>query len=258
MTPIRNQRSKLKNKLLPWLDVLAITAWGILMFKYRFTGKLNLLIHPDFFWLVMLGAIVLLTIAVFKGLKLWKQNRRYEAPTNQQHINIFPPGWSSALLLTTAILGFIITPRVFASQTALERGVSEILGATRAQPQAFQASMRPEDRTLIDWIRTLNVYPEPDDHTGKKVKVEGFVIHPPELDQDHLVLARFIITCCAADAYPVGLPVQLPDTRDNYPPDTWLQVEGQMITETIANKRQLTIKAKSLQEIPQPKNPYSY
>ncbi|MBE9058338.1 MULTISPECIES: TIGR03943 family putative permease subunit [Sphaerospermopsis] len=258
MTTIQNPKSKIQNQLLPWLDVLAITAWGILMLKYWFTGELNLLIHPDFFWLVILGAIGLLIIGFFKGLQLWKQRRRYEVPNNQQHINLFPPGWSSGLLLTTAVLGFIITPQVFSSQTALERGITELLGATRAQPQAFRASIRPEERTLIDWVRTLNVYPEPDAYTGQKVKVQGFVIHPPELDQNHLILARFVITCCAADAYPAGLPVQLPENRDKYPPDTWLEIEGQMITENIANKRRLTIKATSLKEIPQPKNPYSY
>lgn len=258
MASIQNPKSKTPNQLLPWLDVLAITAWGILMLKYWLTSKLNLLIHPDYFWLVISGAIGLLMIGFFKGLQLWKRGRRYDAPSNQQHINLFPPGWSSALLLTTAILGFIITPRVFTSQTALDRGVTELLGATRAQPQAFRATVRPEERSLIDWVRTLNVYPEPDAYTGQKVKVQGFAIHPPELDQNHLVLARFVITCCAADAYPAGLPVLLADTRDNYPPDTWLEVEGQMMTETVANKRQLTIKATSLKKIPQPKNPYSY
>ena len=72
-------------------------------------------------------------------------------------------------------------------------------------------------------------------------------------------LARFVLTCCAADAYPVGLPVQLSaSSRQQYPPDTWLEVEGQMITQTFSQKRQLTIKADTLKEIPQPKNPYSY
>ncbi|WP_353931188.1 TIGR03943 family protein [Okeanomitos corallinicola TIOX110] len=258
MASIKNTQSKIKHKLLSWLDVAAITAWGVVMLKYWLTGKLNLLIHPDYFWLVISGGTGLLIIGFLKGVQVWKHRRRDQPPDNQQHINIFPPGWSSALLLTTAILGLMITPRVFASQTALERGVTDLLGATRSQPQSFRATVRPEERSLIDWIRTLNVYPEPDDHAGKKVKVQGFVIHPPELDQEHLVLARFVITCCAADAYPVGLPVQLPDSRDKYPPDSWLEVEGQMITENVANKRQLTIKATSLQEIPQPKNPYSY
>ncbi|WP_016949065.1 TIGR03943 family protein [Anabaena sp. PCC 7108] len=258
MTSIPNSKPKFQNTLRPWLDVFAITAWGILILKYWLTGKLNLLIHPDYFWLVNLGGVGLLIVGIAQGRQLWQHRRRYEAPSNQQHINLFPPGWGSALLLTSAILGFMITPRVFASQTALDRGVTELIGATRAQPQAFRATVRPEERSLIDWVRILNVYPEPDAYTGQKVKVQGFVIHPPELEKDHLILARFVITCCAADVYPAGLPVKVPDNNQQYPADTWLEVEGQMITETVANKRQLTIKANSLKKIPQPKNPYSY
>lgn len=258
MSSIPKRKSKISyQKLQPWLDVLAITAWGILILKYWLTNKLNLLIHPDYFWLAILGAIGLLILSGFKTVQLLQQRRREVTPS-VQHLTLFPPGWGSALLLTTAILGLIITPQVFASQTALARGVTDLVGATRAQPQAFRASIRPEERTLVDWVRTLNVYPEPDAYTGQKAKVQGFVIHPPDLGKEYLFLARFVITCCAADAYPAGLPVKLKETRDQYPPDTWLEIEGQMITQNLANKRQLTIDATSLKKIPQPKNPYTY
>jgi uncharacterized repeat protein (TIGR03943 family) len=255
---MRNSPTKAPNKFIPWLDVVAIAAWGILMLKYWLTGKLYLLIHPDYFWLAIVGGIGLLIIGFFKGLQLWKN--RHQAPiANALHINLFPPGWGSFLLLTAAILGLIITPRAFASQTALDRGVTELIGASRIQPQAFRAQVRPEERSLVDWVRTLNVYPEPDAYTGQKVKVQGFVIHQPNVSQEYIFLARFILTCCAADAYPVGLPVQLStSSRQQYPPDTWLEVEGQMTTQTITQKRQLTIKADSLKKIPQPQNPYSY
>lgn len=250
-------RSKLKIQtfLLPWLDVLAIAAWGILMLKYWLTGKLNLLIHPNYFWLVITGGLGLLVVSGLKALELLQQRRRTKATA---HITLFPPGFSSALLLTTAIIGLLFTPRVFASQTALQRGVTDSLGATRSQPQAFRSSIRPEERSLLDWVRTLNVYPEPDAYAGQKVKLQGFVIHPPELPPEYLLLSRFVITCCAADAYPVGLPVKLTASRQAYPADTWLEVEGKMITENLGNKRQLTIQASSLKQISEPKNPYDY
>lgn len=240
---------------LPWLDVLAIAAWGILMLKYWLTGKLNLLIHPNYFWLVITGGLGLLVISGLKAVELLQRRRRTKATT---HITLFPPGFSSALLLTTAIVGLLFTPRVFASQTALQRGVTDSLGATRTQPQAFRSSVPPEERSLLDWVRTLNVYPEPDSYTGQKVKLQGFVIHPPELPPEYLLLSRFVITCCAADAYPVGLPVKLSASRQAYPADTWLEVEGKMITENLGDKRQLTIQASSLKQISEPKNPYDY
>jgi uncharacterized repeat protein (TIGR03943 family) len=257
MLSVQNLKSQIKTKFMPWLDVLAITAWGILILKYWLTGKLNLLIHPDYFWLANLGAIGLLIIGFLKAGEV-VQRRRGDMTPPAQHMNLLPPSLGSFLLLSAAVLGLIITPGVFASQTALSRGVTDLVGTTRSQPQAFHASVRPEERTLVDWVRTLNVYPEPDAYTGQKVKVQGFVIHPPELSKEYLFLARFVITCCAADAYPAGLPVKLQDTTHSYPADTWLEVEGQMVTENLAGKRQLTIAATSIKNIPQPKNPYTY
>jgi uncharacterized repeat protein (TIGR03943 family) len=257
MTTISNRKSKISKLLLPWLDILAITAWGILLLKYWLTNELNLLIHPNYFGLVIVAAFGLLVISIFK-IKELLQRRRYDMTANIQHISLFPPGWGSALLLVAAIFGFIFTPQVFASDKALQRDFSELLGSTRVKPQAFRASVVPEERSLVDWVRMLNVYPEPDRYQGNKVKVQGFVIHPPELGKEYIFLARFVLTCCAADAYPVGLPVKLKESREQYPPDTWLEVEGQMVTETITGKRLLTIAANSLKKIPQPKNPYSY
>ncbi|MBW4613260.1 MAG: TIGR03943 family protein [Desmonostoc vinosum HA7617-LM4] len=250
-------KSQIPNRLLPWLDVFAITALGILMVKYWLTGKLNLLIHPNYFWLAILGGFSLIVIGILKAQDLWLRRRRDLTP-NVQHFTLFPPGWGSGLLLATAILGFIITPQVFASDKALQRDVTDLLGTTRVKPQAFRATIRPEERSLVDWVRTVNVYPEPDTYTGQKVKVQGFVIHPPNIGKEHLFLARFVLTCCAADAYPIGLPVKIEGNRDQYPPDSWLEIEGKMMTDTVAGERKLTIAAASIKKIPQPKNPYSY
>jgi uncharacterized repeat protein (TIGR03943 family) len=162
------------------------------------------------------------------------------------------------LLLATAIVGLVISPRAFASQTAFQRGVGDGTVATRVKPQAFRASTNSEDKSIVDWVRTLTVYPEPDAYTGQKVKVQGFVIYPPDLPADYLLVSRFVITCCAADVYPVSLPVKLTTSRDNYKPDTWLEIEGTMVTKELAGKRQLAIAAKSLKSIPEPKNPYDY
>jgi uncharacterized repeat protein (TIGR03943 family) len=248
--------------IIPGLDVLALTAWGALLLKYWFTGQLYLLIHRDYFKYVVVTAICLLIMAALSAMQLIGKvlNNRKESRSVAvlQHITLFPPGWSSVLLLLTAIAGLLVAPRAFTSSTALDRGITDSLTLTRVQPQSFRSSTRPEERSLIDWVRTLNFNPEPDTYTGQKVKVKGFVVHPPKLSEQYLLISQFVITCCAADAYPVGLPVKLTQNRAAYPPDTWLEVEGEMITETLENKRQLTIKANSLKKIEAPKNPYDY
>ncbi|MCC3465782.1 MAG: TIGR03943 family protein [Microcoleus sp. PH2017_06_SFM_O_A] len=232
-------------KISPWLDALAILAWGILLLKYWITGKLSILIHPNYFGLTVAGGIGLMIIG---------------RSTEVEHITLFPPSIGSTLMLSVALIGLAVTPRTFTSQTALERGLTESLPITRLQPQEFRNTTKPERRSLIEWVRLLNFNPEPDTYRGQKVKVQGFVIHPPNVAEQYMWIGRFIITCCAADAYPIGLPVKLAigQSRTAFAPDSWLEIEGETIVEELQGKRKLIIQASSLRSIPEPKNPYDY
>jgi uncharacterized repeat protein (TIGR03943 family) len=274
-TPVNPKKIPLKislKKWLPWLDVLALLTWGILFCKYWLTGQIKLLIHPNYIPLAAITGILLLFIA---GLKMGQvdRQRKYKITDNSidsvEHITLFPVGWGSSLLIITAILGLVISPQVLTSQAALQRGISESLPLLREQTQLFRTNTNSEERSIVDWVRTLNAYPEPDAYTGQKAKFSGFVVHLEELPDNYLVLSRFIITCCAVDAYPVGIPLKLSQSRSNYPADTWLQVEGQMITENLPitsqnsqekgeNKRQLVLNTTSSVKIPTPNDPYDY
>ncbi|MEL6931380.1 MAG: TIGR03943 family protein, partial [Cyanobacteria bacterium J06600_6] len=187
---------------------------------------------------------------------------------NSEHITLFPPGLSSSLLLLVAIAGLIIPPKVLTSQTALKRGVGD-LPLTTVKPQAFRTATKPEERSLIEWIRTINVYPEPDAYSGQAANITGFVLHLPELPDNYVMLSRFVVTCCAVDAYPIGLPLKLETSRSDYPVDSWLTVQGVMSAETIpvkdrvdsdivTKKRSVVLNARSIKTIPTPSDPYSY
>jgi putative membrane protein len=266
---IKTLRSKSK-KSYPWLDVLAMFTWGILLLKYTVTGQLKLLIHPNYAWLVFITSIALLLLSIIKVSQILNtKNKDLESKNTIEHITLLPPNWSSGLLIATAILGLSIAPTILNSQTALQRGVTESLPIVRSQPQSFRTSTKPEERSLIDWVRTVNAYPEPDAYTGQKVKVTGFVVHLPNLPDNYLLISRFVVTCCAVDAYPVGIPVKLQGSRSALLPDTWIELEGKMITETLGidrvnltqsqhQERQLVISASSLKKIPTPSDPYAY
>lgn len=237
-----------------WLDTIAFAAWGILFLRYWLTGKLGLLIHPNYFPLSIAAGVTLLLIA---GLSAWRLFKGYPGPS-VQHATLFPPKMMAFVLLVAAVVGLIVTPRPFASQTAIQRGLGDSNIVTRVRPQSFSKGKAPEKRTLIDWIRTLDVYPEPDAYLGQKVSIQGFAVHSSELAPNYLTLTRFVITCCAADIYPIGMPIKLPSDRSNFAPDQWFQVEGEMITESINGERRLVVQAASVSPIPEPKNPYEY
>lgn len=254
------------------LDIFAIFSWSLLLFKYWFTGELNLLIHPNYFILVLVSSFIFFLLSIAKIIQLFIQRKKtynQNNSSNNQYSKLLPKGWASSLLSFVAILGLVTKPMVLSSQTAMQRGVVDSLPPTTLETQSFLSQTSPEKRTLIEWVRTLNVYPEPDTYTGKKANITGFVVHLDHLPDNYIYLSRFVLTCCAVDAYPVGILVELPKSRSNFPVDSWLEVKGVMKTESLPrldsfrgvegkDKRQLVLKATEVKVIPTPKNPYAY
>ncbi|NJM59296.1 MAG: TIGR03943 family protein [Oscillatoriales cyanobacterium RU_3_3] len=237
-----------------WLNTFALGLWGALFLFYWRSGKLGLLIHPNYFVLTIIAGFVLLAIAILSLIKIIRQKTGWQ----EQHQSLLPPLFTSGLLLSAAVIGLLITPKPFTSDTAIQRGLLDTTVATRMRPQAFRVNQSSERRSLIDWVRTLDVYPEPDAYAGQKVRVDGFAVHSPNLPPNYLTVTRFVITCCAADTYPVGLPVKLPQNRSAFAEDRWFNIKGQMATETLNGKRQIVIQAKTVEPIQEPQNPYSY
>ena len=258
--------------ILPSLDALTFLGWGILLLSYCLNGQITLLIHPNYIWLVIVTGIILLCVGIAKAIELYKVRKTVFLNKKQQkavqHITLFPSGWSTAFLLATLLLAMFIPPKVLDSEVALQRGIRETLPLTQTQPEPFRVDVKPEDRSLIDWVKTLNSYPEPEAYEGDTVAVRGFVIKIDELDNNYFLLAQFIITCCALDAYPIAIPVEIEGSNEAYQEDSWLQIQGEMITKMLPLEsgqyqagtlhRQLAIKAKNITEIPTPNNPYGY
>lgn len=260
---------KLSESWYNYLDIIAIFLWSLLLFKYWATGELHLLIHPNYFLLVFATSILLFVLSIVKIISIIiksKNKQNFNKSNDNQYTNLLPKGWASSLLILVAILGLIIPPTVLSSQTAIQRGVSDSLPPTTLETQSFLNQTPPEKRSLIEWVRTLNAYPEPDNYTGQKANITGFVVHLDNLPDNYIYLSRFVLTCCAVDAYPVGILVELPNSREEYPPDSWLEIQGVMKTETLPSldssqqreKRQLVLKSQDIQVIPTPPNPYAY
>ncbi|MGB3616456.1 MAG: TIGR03943 family protein [Elainellaceae cyanobacterium] len=238
---------------LDWLDITVLLAWGVLLLKYWVSGQIYALLHPNYIWLAIATGLLLVALGLWRMLQRLSSKQR---PQPMQHISLVPRRWSSFLLLSIAVLGLAYSPRPFASDIALQRGIADTLTLTRPQPQSFKASSDPSEKSLLDWVRTLNVYPEPDAYVDQPVELDGFVVYPSEIPDGYLMISRFVITCCAADVYPIGLPVKLAEAIEPPAADQWVRLSGKMMTETLGGQRQLVIQAKDMVEIPEPRNPY--
>src|SRR5690606_1554073 len=103
-------------------------------------------------------------------------------------------------------------------------------------------------RALFDEGRSL---------TGRDLKLTGFITTAPD---GAPMLARIVLSCCAADGRPIklGLTGRAPI---DVPADTWVEVTGvhtgQRGKDPVNNVDVAYLEVKSWQEVPQPKQPYA-
>lgn len=255
MTRARQSSRNRRRPRLNWADLVPLL-WGALLLKYWLTGQLSRLIHPNFNGLIAATGGLLLVL----GGLYWWQGRR-SSGREILTANLVPGKLATGLLIGTAIAGLIIPPGTLGSQAALQRGLGSTLPVTRLRPQPFQVASNPAGRSLVDWVRTLNAYPEPEAYSGQPVRIEGFVMHLDSLPANAILAARFIVSCCAVDAYPVALPVKLPPGTQvtDFPVDSWVRVSGEIAPlELPGQPRQASVRATEIVPIPTPRDPYSF
>lgn len=115
--------------------------------------------------------------------------------------------------------------------------------------------------TLLDFVS--QVVNDPANPFTEPVTLVGFVTEDPAIDEG-FVLARFVVSCCAADAQPMLVHISYDRYAGDVPPvDTWVEVTGEHVPAppgTTPGERILTenvrVEATEVTVIDQPTNPY--
>ena len=218
--------------MIPW-PPLVLATWGVVLLQAWGSGRLHLLLQPDFHGLVLAAGLLLLLLAL-AGLR-WPSG-----PAQRR------PGGAVAVLLITAVLMLALPPRPSLSTLAANRGTADPGG------DGLTFLLPPEQRTLTDWVRLLRQQPDPQLWRGEPGRVSGFVlIHPGEAP----TLARMMVRCCLADATPISLPVRWPAATPLPPADRWLAVNGVMGVERHRGGERSIVQAREVRTIPEPARP---
>lgn len=92
---------------------------------------------------------------------------------------------------------------------------------------------------------------------GREIKLKGFVYKESGLEQDQLVIARFMITHCVADAGIIGFISELPEAP-SIEENAWIEAEGVLETTTFNGTELPIIRITNWKKINEPKEPYLY
>ena len=161
-----------------------------------------------------------------------------------------------------AVALIVLPPATLSSATASQREINSsavgpetqsVAGADAAPAGAFATF------TVVDWASLLRQTNDLDFYEGKPVDVVGFITADPDDPQNVFYVSRFVVTCCAVDAQPAGIPVYLANWTDSYQLDQWVQVSGEFgANPSRSSTQSIALTPDSVIEVEQPSEPYLY
>lgn len=223
------------------VEVLLLSGTAALLLVMWEHGTLAYYIHPRYTLLVLLAALVLVMMGGVRLRDLFAQpaNRRLS-------------GWH-LLLALPLLLGVLVPAQPLGADTLAGRGL-DLRAAPLLVPQPVAGD--PAQWNLLQWALALPVQGEA--LQGEAVDVVGFVFADARLGRDAFYVARYVITCCAADGSAAALPVRWPG-GDALPVDRWVRVQGTLATITMGDGLTMpAIAATSVEPVDQPASPYLF
>jgi uncharacterized repeat protein (TIGR03943 family) len=217
---------------------LVLAAWAGLFWFLILTDRIQLYLSTRTAWVVPMGAIVL-TIAAAGRLATARTGRPEPLGSRQ--------AWGLGLIVLPVITVLALPPAALGSYAASRRSVSAGVVAPTAEVSSGPVTLASVAAAMwSDEARESLA-----DRAGTRVSFEGIVTRREGMPADEFILARFIISCCVADALSVQVRVV------GAPPgelreDQWVRVQGTFYPVA----RETVVDASSIRVIPRPDSPY--
>lgn len=118
-----------------------------------------------------------------------------------------------------------------------------------------QPVIKLDDKNFLDGLTTMELYAK--EFAGKELETFGFVYREEGFAPQQLVVARFSVSCCTADASVFGILVENSQAA-KWKKDSWVRVRGKLELRTVDGYDMLVLNASRVEPAKAPKDPYVY
>jgi uncharacterized repeat protein (TIGR03943 family) len=236
------------SRLYRLLQSLLLIALCVFLAEKAISGKLTWYINLRFIPLTIVGVVLLAIMAqaVFNGTR--------DKENDHVHDHAAPGGL--LILMIPVLVGVLLPARPLDAAAVDSKGitVNAPLVASNSTGQQFQAAA--DQRNILDWIRIFEYESDLSPYLGQGANVIGFVYYDDSLPENQFLVSRFVITCCAADGFALGIPVEWEGKR--FEENAWVTVKGPVqATEWNGHKTPLIL-AEAVELTRAPEQPYLF
>ena len=233
--------------------VLALAA--VLAVRYL-DGSLGYYINLSYGWLTV---VAIVSLALLGAVLLPAALRRGGAAGER----VAMP-WLGAGLLAVPVALALIPPQPLGTDAMATRALQLATmpaAAGRAVAEDAAGTEAAEPRTVLEWLvlfqRAEISGSGLGQFAGRGARVRGFVYRDERFPAGTFLVSRFLLSCCVADAAPIGIAVRWPDA-DFLDDDAWVWVSGRFAVEDFLDERVPVLVAAEVTPAEQPAQPYLY
>ncbi len=251
-------------KLQRWRGVILVGLAVAATLWLAVAGELVLYIHPRYIVFTVIMALLAVVFVIASAVI-----RRPRQHDGEDDVDVPIGRWPKTLslaavgLATALAIGMVALPATtLTSATAQQRDINSTaldLGSTDIASVNAGSAGAFETFTVVDWASLLRQTSDLSFYADKPVTVAGFITADPEDPENLFFVARFVVTCCAVDAQPVGVPVYAPNWSANFDIDDWVEVRGEFVANPSQSSSQpLAVDPSDITPIEQPREPYLF
>lgn len=257
-------------------DAFLLLLWGMFVLWISWNGQLAVYLHPALQHYAIAAGIVLLGLSGFAFRALFSRGSSvHDCCHGEGHHehghhhgaasqSLLPLLCKTLLLVLPIALYFSGQAGRFTLTTVQNRGVVDDLqklpSANRTigeSPSGTTVGVMPVQ--VIDMLYAVQMPTYREEFEGKKVELTGqFVpLSTGNPKGDRFQAVRLFITCCAADAKPVGVTVRYPKQL-KVPEMGWIRIIGTPTFPMEGGRRTAILEATEVTPCPAPDEPFLY
>ncbi|MDX2226047.1 MAG: TIGR03943 family protein [Verrucomicrobiae bacterium] len=259
------------------LPLLSLSVWALLLIYFYVTPSLSGLIHPDYRIYTFLSGCLLMASLFFRLLELFIHGPSAlicdDLCRGSQEFNL-GQALGHAFLILPALFCFLIDTDSFSAQFVRNRGVGSLpppaAAAGGSEPgqtmtaEEIQSVLAPGQVYESDVVELLLVASEPvarKELAGQRVSVTAQAVYQDSpgvaRDPKRFYGVRLYITCCAADARPVGLLMHSA-TDPHLKEMAWYTFTGVLVFRDVNGRFVPEINVTNIAPAPAPPDSYLY
>lgn len=246
------------------LKAFILIATGLFLYSRVLNDSILFYINQRFITLTVAASIGFILVAVSYYRRSLVQNPIHEHDHEHEHhheagdpdhSNLSWLGW--LIVAIPVVFGLLVRPQPLGASAVSNREVNvSALTSVTAPESDGRINLQVGEKTIVDWLVDFQ-HQEPDAFVGEEAHIVGFVYRDERFAADSFMVGRFILSCCVADASPVGLIVHWPEAQE-FAADQWVEVRGHFEVGNFDGLELPVLVADEIIPVDAPANPYLY